>query len=118
MSDQSRIEPCSADHMPVIEYSSGVSLLLLSATNAIEKSCVSSARSMPKVARTAPPSTQRVNVRAWPNSDGRPVASPTPMVTTPDDRRDQAERDPDQPKVGIHLVVPLRALTRFGCAAM
>ena len=46
MSDQSRIEPCRADHMPVIEYRSGVSRLLLAATKASEKSWVKSARSM------------------------------------------------------------------------
>src|ERR1035441_505553 len=83
MSAQSRIEPWRADHMPVMEYSAGVSRLLLAATKAIEKSWFKSARSMPMVARTAPASTQRANVRAWRNNDCRPVASPTPIVTTP-----------------------------------
>ena len=50
--------------MPVIEYKSGVSRLLLAATKAIEKSWSKSARSIATVARTAPASTQRANVRA------------------------------------------------------
>ena len=64
ISAQSRIEPCRADHMPVTEYSKGVSRLLLAATNAIEKSWSKSARSMAIVARTAPASTQKAKVRA------------------------------------------------------
>ena len=46
-----RIEPASADHIPVMEYSSGVTVLLFSATNTSVKSWVTSACSMAPTSR-------------------------------------------------------------------
>ena len=43
------MDPARADHIPVMEYSSGVTVLLFWATNTSEKSCVTSACSMAPV---------------------------------------------------------------------
>ena len=76
MSPHSRIEPASADHMPVIVYSSGVVRLLFAATKAIEKSWVINARSMATVATTAPARSRTAYTRLERSMSGRPRARP------------------------------------------
>ncbi len=101
MSAQSRIEPWRADHIPVIEYRIGVSRLLFAATKAIEKSWTRSARSIATVDRTAPANTQRANVLARRYNDARPVAKPTPIVTTPDTAASRPRATPTNPRAAF-----------------
>ena len=51
--------------------------------------------------RTAPASTQRANVRACRNSACRPVARPTPIVTTPDTAASRPSATPISPRAAF-----------------
>ena len=119
MRPQRRIDPASADHIPVIEYSSGVTVLLFWATNTSVKSCVTSACSMAPVARRAPTSMTGASSRASAavRSAGRALrwvaagagGEPVPALgDQPDDAHDDAgeagqegEPDADRPQVGV-----------------
>ena len=118
MSAQSRIEPCRADHMPVIEYKRGVTRLLF-AGHERRGEVVHHERPFHRDSgQHRPGEHPEAKVRARPEQRRAPGQRPTAIVTTPDTRREQAEGDPDQSQGSVHLVVPFRAFTRFGWAAM
>ena len=130
------MDPASADHIPVMEYSSGVTVLLFWATNTSVKSCVTSACSMAPVASRAPDEHDRrqqpavgcgpiregelsavpASPRAAPASLRR-VTSPTTLTTIAGEAGHEGEPDPDRPEVGVEhqqtgpVVV---TFTRFG----
>ena len=119
MSAQSRIEPWSADHMPVIEYNSGVSRLLFAATKAIEKSWRKSARSIATVASDrAGEDPEGEGARVAVQRRAGRVTRPRPIVTTPDTAASRPSATPTSPRAAFIVVDPFSPFTRFGCAAM
>ena len=82
-SPHSRIDPASADHIPVMEYSRGVTELLFSATNASAKSWVTSACSMAPTARRAPTSMTGASSLPSPGDRARAVVAAPRRVTSP-----------------------------------
>ena len=71
MSPHSRMDPARADHIPVMEYKSGVTVLLFSATKTRVKSWVTSACSIAPAASSAP--TSMTGARSRPSPPTRPI---------------------------------------------
>ena len=133
-----RIDPARADHKPVREYSSGVTLLLFSATKTMVKSCVTRACSMATVASNAPTSITGANSRPS-STPGRATDPPPGGTARPgwggrgatlahqsdrDDHGaghagDEGQPHPDGPerRASAQDLVPLSDFTRSGLAA-
>ena len=105
------MDPASADHIPVMEYSSGVTVLLFWATNTSVKSCVTSACSMaPRPeqgtdqhhGRQQPPVGPRPPVRtAVPARTRRRGTSPTTLTAMPARHATKASQMPIVPRLRV-----------------
>ena len=128
MRPHSRIDPARADHIPVTEYSSGVTVLLFSATNTSVKSWVTSACSMAPAANRPPTSMTGASSRPSPVAGrtgrvGDPPAGDQPDDgdDDPDEARHEGEPDPDGPQMRVEhqQTGPVDVtLTRFGYWAL
>ena len=78
MRPHNRIDPASADHIPVMEYSSGVTVLLFWATNTSVKSCVTRACSMAPSRRGRPRAHGRQQPGVGPRSAAAGAGAPAP----------------------------------------
>ena len=109
------MDPASADHMPVMEYSRGVTELLFSATNASAKSWVTSACSIAPTARRAP--TSRTGASSLPSPATRPgdVAAsrretrPTRSTIAPTMLATKASQTPIVPRWASIISRPVRS---------
>src|SRR3954447_4111164 len=95
------IEPSSADHRVPTLNGNGVCLLELFATNAIDQSCPSSARSMSTNAASAPMATIHTYVRPATSNLGRRRESPTPSVAIPPSDATKPRMIPADPRAAF-----------------
>ena len=137
------MEPASADHMPVMEYSSGVTVLLFSATNddgevVGDERVLHGARRRAARRRASPPANQRPSPsgsRPPPPDVGRPAGPASPVTragvapgdetdgdhAAPHDARHEGQPDPDRPEMRVEHQQTGSAvvtLTRPGCCAV